>query len=321
VTHGVVLVGLGAIGMGYDLGFPSADHVCTHARAFRQHTSFGPVAGVDPDANRQRLFDAEYGGPSYGSVRAALEAHQPSVVVIASPTATHPGILNEVLEYSRPQLVLCEKPLATDPLTAGGMVELCRSRGVALYVNYMRRADPGAIAVRDMIRSGDIRAPIKGVVWYSKGLIHNGSHFVDLMRYWMGSVQFARLDRCGRRWEDRDPEPDFTLDHAQSSSVFLAANEECFSHYTVELVARNGRLRYEEGGARVEWQGVVDDPGFAGYRVLDRHPRVLPADMMRSQLNVVKQLARALQGQTSILCSGLDALETLRDVYRVLDLL
>jgi predicted dehydrogenase len=307
--------------MGYDLGFPSADHVRTHSRAFRLHRSFAPVAGVDPDSDRQRVFSTEYGGPAYPSVRAALEAHQPSVAVIATPTGTHAAILNEVLELSRPQLVLCEKPLANDRADAEAMVELCRSRGVALYVNYMRRADPGVIAVRDMIRDGQMRGPIKAVVWYSKGLLHNGSHFVDLMRYWMGSVQSARIIHRGRRWQDRDPEPDFALDQAQCSSIFLAANEECFSHYTIELVARNGRLRYDQGGARVEWQAVVADPDFAGYRVLDSRAHILPADMMRSQLNVVNQLALALQGRSPTLCSGLDAFDTLRDVHRVLDLL
>jgi predicted dehydrogenase len=201
------------------------------------------------------------------------------------------------------------------------MVELCERRGAALYVNYMRRADPGAIAVRDMISDGRMHAPRNAVVWYSKGLKHNGSHLIDLMRYWLGEIQSARIIRRGRLWQDRDPEPHFALEHARGSSVFLAACEEYFSHYTVELVAGNGRLRYEQGGARIEWQGVREDPDFPGYQVLEAEPGLIPADMLRSQLNVAHGLAAALQGASSSVCTGREALQTLRGVFRVLELL
>jgi len=171
-----------------------------------------------------------------------------------------------------------------------------------------------------MIRRGEIETPIKGVVWYSKGLIHNGSHFVNLMRYWLGEPQQTSKIRPGRFWGDRDPEPDFLIEYKDAQIAYLAAKEECFSHYTVELVAKNGRLRYEDGGATIEWQCVIDDPDSPGYRVLNRQPIMLPADMARSQWRVVNQLENALNGNASDLCTGAEALETLRDIYRVIRL-
>jgi predicted dehydrogenase len=321
VTHGVVLVGLGAIGMGYDLCHPAFDRVCTHARAFNLHRAFGPLVGVDVDADRRRIFDATYGGPSYGSLEETLEKLAPSVVVIATPTASHLDTLIQVLEHSTPKALLCEKPLAQDPFDAQTMVATCEERGVSLYVNYMRRSDPGVNAFKSMIERGEISTPLKGVVWYSKGLTHSGSHLVDLMRHWMGPVERTTLVRAGRRWEGRDPEPDFVFEYSQGSISFLAANEECFSHCTVELVARNGRLRYEQGGERVEWQTVIDDPDFAGNRVLAKRGDPLPADMARYQLHVVNQLALALEAKNAALCTGRAGLETLRDVYRVIELL
>lgn len=321
MTQGVLLIGLGAIGMGYDLDPPSTASVRTHARAFARLGELGQVMAVDTSVDRRRLFSETYGTPCYASMTEALANLAPSVVVVATPTPTHAQILHEVLERTAPLAILCEKPLAADPRTAESMVADCERRRVPLYVNYMRRADPGAIAVRQMILSGELHAPIKGIVWYSKGLVHNGSHFVDLLRFWFGDVHASSIVRTGRRWEDRDPEPDFTLSFRDATVAFIAASEECFSHYTVELVCGNGRLRYERGGERIEWQGVIDDPDCAGYRVLEPDPRLLDTDMARSQLNVVRQLVRALQGQSSTLCSGAEALETLRDIYHVIDLL
>jgi predicted dehydrogenase len=321
MRHRVAIVGLGAIGMGYDLANPAKDRVCTHARAFSLSDDFGPLIGIDPDADKRRIFDEVYGGPSYQSLEAGLQEHHPTVVVIATPTAAHSSTLERVVQCCMPRLILCEKPLAHDPATATAMLAACKQREIALYVNYMRRADPGVIAFKTMIEQSSVIAPLKGVVWYSKGLIHNGSHFVDLMRYWLGAVESASVVRRGRRWEGRDPEPDFILDFALGSISFFAANEERFSHYTAEIIAQNGRLRYERGGESVKWQDVVDDAESPGYRVLSRQQQVLPADMSKYQMNVVHQLVSAVAGGKSTLCTGTAALETLCDVHRVIELL
>lgn len=321
MRHGVLVVGLGAIGMGYDLADTRGDRVGTHARAFAEAAAFELLAGVDLDLSRQRTFEKVYGKPAYGVVEEALDKHQPQVIVIACPTPAHADTLTQVLRAAKPTAVLCEKPLAQDMFAANMMLRECTARGIGLYVNYTRRADPAVNSVKRMLAQEEILAPLKGVVWYSKGLIHNGSHFVDLLRYWLGPPHDARVMRAGRRWQGWDPEPDFTLEYPRGAVSFLAASEECFSHYTVEFVARNGRLRYERGGERVEWQAVIDDPDFAGYRVLAKEPQLLPSDMRRSQLNVANQLAMALEGKESTLCTGQQAVQTLADVYRVVELL
>jgi predicted dehydrogenase len=306
--------------MGYDIGY-AADRVRTHARALSGHPEFGPLIGVDPDPERRSLFATTYRADCYESLARALTAHQPDVVVIATPTANHAATLREVLERSRPRAILCEKPLAYDLDSARSMVNACEQQGVALYVNYMRRSDPAVQAVRRMIDDGRISTPVKAVVWYSKGLVHNGSHLVNLIGFWMGTPRQVALIRAGSRWEDHDPEPDFMLEYPHGCATFLAANEERFSHHTVELLAQNGRLRLERGGEVVEWQGVVDDGDCPGYRILAPRAECLGSEMHRSQLNVTAELSAALRGQAANLCTGRDALETLRDIYRVIDLL
>src|ERR1017187_5026161 len=135
MRHCVAIVGLGAIGMGYDLASPAKDRVCTHARAFSLSEAFGPLIGIDPDADKRWIFDEIYGGPSYGSLEAGLEMHAPRVVVIATPTEIHSGVLERVIQCCTPRRVLCEKPLAHDLSTAQAMLAACEQRGVALYVN------------------------------------------------------------------------------------------------------------------------------------------------------------------------------------------
>ena len=64
------------------------------------------------------------------------------------------------------------------------------------------------IDIKKRISSGSIARPIKGNVWYSKGFIHNGSHLVNLMEFWLGSVIKHSIISNGRFWNDKDPEPD-----------------------------------------------------------------------------------------------------------------
>jgi predicted dehydrogenase len=309
----VLVVGLGQIGMGYDL-LLEADFIYSHARAFATHPDFELVGGVDSDADRRAVFEQTYACPAYADIGAALVAHAVDVATIAVPTSYHHAVLMEILEHARPQAILCEKPLADDSGIAQAMVDACESKGVALYANYIRRSDPGAIEVGRRIACGLIEGPLKGVVWYSKGLRHNGSHFLNLLEYWLGPVRERAVIQSGRLLQDGDAEPDLDITFERGRAVFLAARDEDFSHYTVELVAANGRLRYERGGARIEWQSIAKDERLDGYIRLSEPPEVIPSDMGRYQWNVADQLAAALQGSVAQLCTGTEALTSLSSI-------
>lgn len=90
----VLLVGLGTIAR-------------THLDALAVEPGFEVVGGVDPSP-RQR--DAT---PLFGDVDAAFAAGlDPDVVVVATPTPTHVGIVSDLLERCD-ATILSEKPLAT----------------------------------------------------------------------------------------------------------------------------------------------------------------------------------------------------------------
>ncbi len=311
MIYRVLVVGLGRIGIGYDLSLDPARWILTHARAFQQHPRFQLTGGVDPDPGRCRLLNEHYGVAGWTSLHQALSVAHPDVVVVAAPTSEHAATVRNLLEAISLRAILSEKPLAYDAAQGAAIERLCRDKNCDLFVNYMRRSDPGVIEVKRRLDSGAIQTPIRGVVWYSKGLIHNGSHFFNLLQYWLGSMKEFGIIRPGRLWAGEDPEPDVQVEFDHGTITFLAAQEEDFSHYTVELIARNGRLRYEDGGRTILWQPAVPDPSLEGYTVLRSTPEVVPSDMKRSQWNVAAELAEALDGRPAHLCDGSDGLRTL----------
>ena len=111
MTFSALIVGLGRIGMGYDLELPAADFVYSHARALGLHHEFELIGAVDPEERERILFQSAYGAPAYASIEEALTARKPDMVIIASPTAAHYKSISEVLNLASPKAILCEKPL------------------------------------------------------------------------------------------------------------------------------------------------------------------------------------------------------------------
>jgi len=295
--------------MGYDLG-RIGDAVLTHARAFAGHPDFTLIGGVDPDLKQRSAFVRAYAAEASEDLADIVRRLAPEVVVIAAPTAAHDGLMHAVLANGAPRVILCEKPLADDLGEAEGMVRACAIRGCALYVNYLRRSSMGAREVKRRLDAGAIAGPIKGTAWYTKGLLHSGSHFLNLLEYWLGPISGYSILAPGRRWMDQDPEPDVRFQFARGEVSFLAAREENYALYEIDLVAGNGRLRYVQGGAAIVWQPIVSDE--LGYSVVSEPGEAIPTEAHRTQWHVADQLARALHGESSELCTGGQALETLK---------
>jgi predicted dehydrogenase len=314
-----LVIGLGQIGLGYDLNLDPARYVHSHARALSLHSRFRLIGGVDPDDARRASLENAYGVPAFAGLSSVPPALSPEVVVIAAATEAHESLVAEVLARWRPRAILCEKPLAYDLSQARSIVESCERAGVPLFVNYMRRADPAVIEIRRRIDAGEIAPPFKAVVWYSKGFLHSASHFLNLLAYWFGDADGGVVVDSGRRWGANDREPDARISFPTGSAVFLAVPDEAFSHHTVEVLAKNGRLRYDRGGEDIRWQAIAPHPRVAGHTILADAAEAIPSGMDRFQVNVVKQLAAALEGRDYHLCSGRQALTTLERMHSLLD--
>ena len=309
-----LVVGLGQIGMEYDLKLDPDAYVMTHARAFQQHSDFQLVGGVDSNSDRCKIFKKHYKCPAYTELKIALQETRPDIVAIALPTKLHSETLHTILEITNPTVILCEKPLSYDLVEAKKMVELCIKRNCQLYVNFIRRSDPGIMELKYRLEKKLIAGPLKGVVWYSKGLFHNGSHLFNLLQFLLGDMLELKLINCGRLWDNHDPEPDIQVTYRHGTVVFLAAKEEKFSYATVELLADNGRVRMENGGEIITWQPAIEDPVIEGYTILSQDSEHIQSDLPRHQWNVVEQLSRSMKGMTAQICTGVEALKTLESL-------
>lgn len=310
--HKCLVVGLGNIGMEYDLDLDFDEFVLTHCAAINGHEDFILSGGVDLRKTNRDIFEGAFNSPVFDNINSAIKEVRPTIGVICSPTKDHYATLVSLLESSDIRAIICEKPLSYDFIKAQEMVKLCAQHGVSLYVNYMRRSDPNVVEICRRITSGEIAAPIKLTGWYSKGLLNNGSHLVDLASYWLGDYIGHKVLACDRCWNMTDPEPDLYIQFEKGSLVLMAAWEECFTHFTVEMLSPSGRLYYSNGGEKISFSHAEEDKLFKGYNVLSDKPELFRNYFLKYQLHVYEQLSRALRKRRSYLCEGTDGLRTLK---------
>ena len=306
----VLIIGLGNIAVGYDATDTSESRVLTHARAFSLHPAFELCGGVDPDPELRARFEIAYAVSAYATIRDAMNSFLPDIVVIATPTALHLNALGQIFQYGRPKVVLCEKPLAYRLDEARRIVSICEQNKSQLFVNFFRLSEPGVAEIRTRLADGRINTPVKGVVWYSKGIINSGGHFLNLLQNLLGESLEIKVIRKGRLWGGIDPEPDVDITFHSGRIVFLAAQEEDFFHNSMELISSSGRLRYESSGEDISWQGIEADERFKGYIRLDKVNEKIYTDYDQIQWNVVEELAARLSGRRAQLCTGVAALRT-----------
>jgi myo-inositol 2-dehydrogenase / D-chiro-inositol 1-dehydrogenase len=87
----------------------------------------------------------------------AIAASDVDAVVLASPGFAHEKQVLACLERDIP--VLCEKPLTMDGATSFGVVQAQGSRSL-IQLGFMRRFDAEYVALRNLIASGEVGAPL-----------------------------------------------------------------------------------------------------------------------------------------------------------------
>lgn len=308
----VLLVGLGNVGMGYDLETDMRT-IKSHASAFLHHPHFKLLAGVDPDPKVRIVFDRRFQGSSYSNVTDALESEIFDVVVVASPTKLHKEQILEILHHCAPKVILCEKPLSYDLTSAREIVQACRERRVKLLVNYHRRADPAVLRVRRMIESGEIIKPFRGTIQSRKGLIHNGTHFLDLMTFWFGKITKVEILGNIAPVGDLDGNRDLRLifDGGRVDFLSTGAGEEVAD---ISLEFANGSLDYLGGGRTAKW---APSSGHGVSTQANSEINLSPG-FSTSQFFVAQEIWNEIHGTRTSLCSGEQAVEILELATRLL---
>lgn len=310
-TLKALIVGCGNMAGGYDLRSSIRD-VWTHAKAYQLTPGVELVGVVDRSLAVARQFAETWKVPFYGSkLMPALEKTEPDLVSICSPTNTHVPVIKELCQAGV-RSILCEKPIAYDFRAAKQAVDLCEKRGVLLAVNYQRNWDRQLNRLGADIRAGNFGSPELIRVLYSKGLIHNGSHFVSLLSRWFGDLEIQKVLSVRRRHDD-DVQADFTATSAGARRIiFQSIPEQTYVLNEVEILFERGRMELRQGGLDLVWTEQQQDPLLPNDKSLAARSKRLPVSLPRAMLEVVRNVIGAIRGTETLQSDPQQALQTLR---------
>jgi len=189
-TGRIALVGAGGIGG-------------AHAQAMTGIEGVTLVAVADVDPARAAALAAVHGGDVV-TVADVADPDRVDLVVVASPPATHPDVVEPMLRAGVP--VLCEKPMAVDAPTARRLAALSTETGTPLTMATKFRFVEDVRRTREMIAAGELGEIVKVEVAFAGAvgmggrwnadpaiagggvLIDNATHGVDLVRYLVGDL-------------------------------------------------------------------------------------------------------------------------------------
>ena len=300
-----LVIGAGKIAAGYDA--PDAKEILTHAHGFQSVPGFTLIGFVDRDLGQAERAAAKWGGKAYKDIRVAFADGPIDVVSVATPDETHAAVLKELAAYS-PRLIFCEKPLALNWADAQAIQDLYRTVPTKIQVNYLRRFVPEFRAVKQAIAAGSYGRFLTGSGFYVKGFLHNGSHMVDLLQYWLGEATGAQELTDSALDEERSVLLAFA-DGGLFTIQSLAGNP--YWIFEMELLFEQKRLRILDSGLSIQEYTLGENPVFPGTPEMQPQP-ICTTGLDRAMQYAMENIRDHLILGEPLLCPLDEALATLK---------
>ncbi|MFN0280012.1 MAG: Gfo/Idh/MocA family protein [Pyrinomonadaceae bacterium] len=183
-----------------------------YAQAFNESKCCELVAVADVRSEAASALAEIVGGNSYSDYKLFSEVELDAVIV-ATPPATHPEIACFFMERGTP--VLCEKPLTTNVADAEKMIAAAEKAGVLFTMASKFRYCADVIKAKGILASGVLGDVLQfenaftakvdmSKRWNSQAeisgggvLIDNGTHSVDIIRYFLGGIDSVLVVDAG----------------------------------------------------------------------------------------------------------------------------
>ena len=309
----VLIVGCGRIGAFFDK--PKDRNVLTHAHAFSLHKGFNLVGFIDSDFEQAKKAASVWGGQVFKNIDEAFKNNKIDIVCNAAPDKFHFQILKEILKY-KPRLILAEKPLTATLKEAKKIMKLAKKNKIEMAVNYRRRFVPEFKKIKKDIKNGKYGEYLTGNGYYTKGIVHNGSHAIDLLLYFVGNIKksFTLANNGG---SVNDPQITTAIEFNNKKKFFLQnINHNLYTIFELDLLFSKARIRIINSGFKIEIQKIKDDKIFKGYRNME-YDRIINTSLNKSLYFAADNIYKHLSGGEELDCSLKDEYQNMLAAHKI----
>jgi predicted dehydrogenase len=300
-----------------------------YAQAFGNTPTAKLIAVADVRVDAAKALAEGLGAEHYPSYEAMVSSEQLDAVIICTPPTTHLEISTYCLENGIN--VLCEKPLSVDSGSAKKMIDCAQSKGLILTMASKFRYVEDMIKAKSLMMSG-----ILGEVvlfenaftarvdmtnrWNSNPaisgggvLIDNGTHSIDIMRYFLGPLAQVQVVE-GKRIQGLAVEDTVQI-FAKTAGGIMGNVDLSWSinknlDYYVRIYGSQGTISIGWKESKYKQTSSPDWVVFGnGY------------DKVQAFQSQIENFAQAIRGEASLLITAEDALasvEVMEAAYRAM---
>jgi predicted dehydrogenase len=302
----------------------------TYAQAFQSSKCCQLVAVADVRKESADAFAEPFGAKSYADYKTLAENETVDAVIVSTPPNTHPEIA--MFFMRRGVHVLCEKPLCLSAQEAREMLDCAEKTGVKFTMASKFRYVEDAVKAKSMVASGilgeitqfenaftakvDMSRRWNSDKTASGGgvLIDNGTHSVDIIRYFLGAVEEVLAVESGSTQDlavDENVKMFVKTKNGVTASVDLTWGINKELPYFISIYGTNGTLHIGWRESKYKLNSSPDWIQFgAGY------------DKVQAFRSKIENFAHAIRGKEDLLIKPEDALasvEVIEAAYRSLN--
>ena len=266
------VIGCGRIGA--DGGPPTAgaSRIHSHAQAYNDcpRTELSALSDMD-GATMNRAGDKWQVRARYQDPAVLLAEAEPEIVSICTPAAGRIELLEAILATPSVRAVLLEKPLAASVAEADTICRMAGASKTILSVDFCRRFPPAYRDAAARIKSGGLGKIQHVAGYYTKGVVNNGGHLLDLLRWWFGEP--LTVQPLSRRDEAPDPGLDLAMTFPHDVVAWLRALDGTACNiFEVDVIGTEGRLVFRDQGHQLDDYVVADTRAQHGFRQFSAAP-------------------------------------------------
>lgn len=322
--YSVVIIGAGSIGAlkPYNIDSPKTKNILTHAHAVMNNKNLELVGIIDVDEMKRDWAAEKWGVSAYDSIDTLLElSNKPAVkdgidiFVVASPTFTHHHVIKEIIEKTKPKLIICEKPFCSSLEKSEKVFSDAFELEIPIAVNYLRRYSKAIQELRERLLSGFYGKIISASIVYTRGLIRDGSHAVDICRYFFGEfLQGIILNETDEEINDFSDEdltyPVFLSYRNCKNIMFIPFDGRAYSVFDMEIYTEEGKITLTEHFETIKFYPKEKEKIYGNFQSLSYKCKTKEtANLKNSLVELYNNCIEYLESRVPLICNGADGLE------------
>ncbi|MEO6695333.1 MAG: Gfo/Idh/MocA family oxidoreductase [Ignavibacteria bacterium] len=311
----VSIIGCGDIGFSFDHN-KKTEGALSHFKAFNSSEYFEVKAVAEIKKDVRDIIENEYKISVYDDYKRMLNENKFDVIVIATDDSSHFEILKNIIPY-KPKLVFSEKPLALNFEDVKEICDLYEKSKIHLQVNYTRRFLKEFYEVEQFIKSKRIGELESATFYYSRGLIHNASHYLDLVNWYIGETEKNLIkisEKAGISSDDNTVSFDIFYENGLEIR-FIGLNPSKLTFAEIDLVGSKGRVKVNYKN-EIEKYNVTENKLFNGYTSYEL-TETIPIKYSNALPNAVENIYGVLTGHEKLKSPADNSLKIFELIKRI----